>query len=117
MNIDLSDKCDQMPLEEIFTKKNLAILEFMTENEVHIRDIADMLKISPAKVHNAVRIFKKYGLVNERQLKNKKIISLDQNSVLLKKIIEIIKIEKGEKGRKDIAYEERERKESDNTKH
>lgn len=80
-------------LSDIFTKRNLEILVFIAEHEYHIRDIADELGCSPAKVHNAVKLFNQYGLVKEENLKNKKIIRADRESPLFRKILELIRME------------------------
>jgi len=81
-------------LSEIFTKKNIEILVFIASHEYHIRDIADTLKCSPAKVHNAVKLFKQYGLIREEKVKNKKIIIANKESIIFKKIMELLKFEK-----------------------
>jgi len=81
-------------LSDIFTKKNIEILQLILDRELHIRDIADELKCSPAKVHNAVKVFKKYNLVLEKEKKNKKIIIPNHDSKLLKKIKELFELEK-----------------------
>jgi DNA-binding MarR family transcriptional regulator len=81
-------------LSELFTKKNLEILVFISEHEYHIRDIADTLKCSPAKVHNAVKLFKQYGIVKEKQVKNKKIVIANRDSIMFKKIMELVNISK-----------------------
>ena len=81
-------------LSEIFTKKNLEILVFISSHEYHLRDIADALKCSPAKVHNAVKLFKHYGLVREENVKNMKIMTANKESAMYKKIMELLKFEK-----------------------
>jgi DNA-binding IclR family transcriptional regulator len=78
---------------DIFTKKNIDILMFLSKNTVHIRDIADMMHISPAKAHGAVQLFKRYHLVTETKKKNLKIIQLNHDSLLLKRIKNIINME------------------------
>jgi|SaaInlLV_10m_DNA_4_1040232.scaffolds.fasta_scaffold15916_2 DNA-binding transcriptional regulator GbsR (MarR family) len=80
-------------IHEIFTKKNIEILMFLSKESVHIRDIADILHISPGKVHSAVQLFKKYKLVTERKKKNLKIIELNNNSLLWKKIKQLLEME------------------------
>ena len=77
-------------VHSLFTKKNLEILDFISENELHLRDIADETKISAAKVHNAVQLFKKYQLVEEIKKKNRKIIILNRESSLFRKMREMI---------------------------
>jgi adenylosuccinate lyase len=75
-----------MELSEIFTKKNIEILNLLERESLHIRDIAERLKISPAKVHGTIQIFKKHNLINEVKDKNKKIIKLNKSNNLLKNI-------------------------------
>ncbi len=84
-------------LSNIFTKKNLEILVFITSHEYHIRDIADALKCSPAKVHNAIKLFKTYNLIREEKIKNRNIVIVNKESLLLKKIMELLKLEKERK--------------------
>ncbi|MBT4540967.1 hypothetical protein HOC35_05630 [Candidatus Woesearchaeota archaeon] len=80
-------------VHELFTRKNLEILIFLSKNTVHIREVADMLHISPGKVHSAIQLFKKYKLVSERKKKNLKIIELNQNSLLWKRMKSILDME------------------------
>ena len=47
-----------MDLAKIFTKKNLEILKLLEKESSHIRYIAEKLKISPAKVHGTIQLFK-----------------------------------------------------------
>ena len=61
-------------ISKIFTKKNLEILNLLRKESLHIRDIANRLKCSPAKVHDGIRLFKKHDLVKEVEEKNRKII-------------------------------------------
>jgi len=75
-----------MELTKLFTKKNIEILELLEKESLHIRDIADKLGISPAKVHGTIQLFKKHNIVNEIKDKNKKIIKLNKNNRLLKNI-------------------------------
>ena len=77
-------------LPKLFTKKNIEVLKFLLDNKMHIRDVADNLEISPAKVHHAVQLFKQYGLVKEEQVKNRRVIHLNPESELLKNIFYII---------------------------
>src|SRR3989344_5495515 len=87
-----------MEISEIFTRKNLEILKLLEKESLHIREIADRLNISPAKVHNTIQIFKKNGLVKETREKNKLIITLNKDNELLKKIENLIREEKTEEG-------------------
>ena len=85
-----------MDLTEIFTKKNLEILNLLTQESVHIRDIATKLNISPAKVHGTIQVFKKNNLVKEAKEKNRLVISLNNESALLKEIQTLLNIGKDE---------------------
>jgi len=75
-----------MELNKIFTKKNIEILNLLEKESLHIRDIADKLNISPAKVHGTIQLFKQHNIINEIKDKNKKIIKLNKNNQLLKNI-------------------------------
>ena len=79
-----------MELNEIFTKKNIEILKLMFKESLHIRDIAKKLNISPAKVHNSIKVFKKNNLIKETKQKNRIIISLNTNNPILSQINEFI---------------------------
>ena len=46
-------------LPNIFTKINVQILELLSREKLHIREIAGRIKCSPAKVHACIKIFKK----------------------------------------------------------
>jgi predicted transcriptional regulator len=84
-------------IHELFTRKNIMILIFLSKNTMHIRDIADMLHISPGKVHSAIQLFKKYKLVTERKKKNLKIIQLNESSLLWKRIKKILDMDESTK--------------------
>lgn len=79
-----------MNLSEIFTKKNVEVLKLLFKESLHIRDIANKLKISPAKVHNSIKVFKKNNLIKETKQKNRIIISLNKNNPNLKQINKLI---------------------------
>jgi len=91
-----------MAITEIFTKKNIEILNLLSKESLHIRDIANKLDISPAKVHSTIQLFKKNSLIKETKEKNKIIIRLNKESSLLKEIQSILKIDK-----KDTSFESR----------
>ena len=82
-----------MELQKIFTKKNIEILNLLEKESLHIRDIANKLGISPAKVHGTIQLFKKYNLINEIQDKNRKIIKLNKNNNLLKNIENLMDVQ------------------------
>ena len=71
-------KGDKMELSKLFTKKNLMILGLLGKENLHIREIADRLSISPAKVHDSIQLFKKNDLIHETKEKNRIIIKLNK---------------------------------------
>ncbi|MBW2976496.1 adenylosuccinate lyase [Candidatus Woesearchaeota archaeon] len=58
-----------------------------------MRDIANRLDISPAKVHATIKLFKKNNLIRESKEKNRIIISLNKESSLLKGIQRLLDID------------------------
>ncbi|MDP7179852.1 MAG: lyase family protein [Candidatus Woesearchaeota archaeon] len=83
-----------MEITEIFTKKNIEILELLKKGGLHLRDIAAQLKCSPAKVHDTIKLFVKNDLIRITEVKNRKIITLNKKSQLLKEIQNITSTEK-----------------------
>src|SRR3989338_3410701 len=81
-------------LPNIFTKINLNILELLSREKIHLREIADRIKCSPAKVHACIKIFKKNGIVNEVDEKNRKVIVLNLENELAKQILQLVNIDK-----------------------
>jgi len=81
-------------LEQLFTRLNIQILKLILQKELHLRDIAAELHCSPAKVHNAITLFKQYNLVKEQPKKNMLIITPNKSSKLLQKIMELLELEK-----------------------
>jgi len=82
-----------LELSKIFTKKNIEILDLLFRESLHIRDIAEKLKISPAQVHNTIQTFKENSLVKEIQEKNRKIITLARENPMLKEIENLLNVE------------------------
>ena len=74
-----------MGIENVFTKKNIEIFKLLDKESMHIREIADTLNISPAKVIGAVKTLKKFDLIIEETKKNRKIIALNKNKTYKKK--------------------------------
>ncbi len=91
-----------MELPKLFTKKNIEILNLLEKESLHIRDIADKLKISPAKVHGTIQLFKKHNIINEIKDKNKIIIKLNKNNKLLKNIENLIETEDVKEEKEEI---------------
>src|SRR3989338_278913 len=89
-----------MGVTEIFTKKNIEILDLLSKESMHMRDIASRLDISPAKVHSTIKLFRKNNLIKENKDKNRIIISLNKDSLLLKEIQNLLNA-----GNKDASFE------------
>lgn len=89
-----------MDITRIFTKKNIEILRLLANESIHIRDIANRLGISPAKVHSTIQIFKKNNLIKEQKEKNRIIISLNKESSSLKQIQTLLDM-----NNKDVSFE------------
>ena len=81
-------------LPNIFTKVNIQVLELLSRERLHIREIASRLKCSPAKAHSCIKVFKKNGIVEEVEEKNRKVIVLDLENELAKQIMQLISIDK-----------------------
>src|SRR3989344_478162 len=81
-------------LSSIFTKINLQILELLSRENLHIREIADRIKCSPAKAHACIKTFKKSGIAKEVDEKNRKVIVLNLDNELTKQILDLINIDK-----------------------
>ncbi len=94
----------KMELSKLFTKKNIEILRLLEEESMHIREIAEKLNISPAKVHGTIQLFKKNNIINIIDDKNRKIIKLNKNNKVLKNIENLINLKEGVSGEEeDIA--------------
>lgn len=89
-----------MGITGIFTKKNIEILGLLSKESLHMRDIANRLGISPAKVHSTIQLFRKNNLIRENKEKNRIIISLNKESLLLKEIQSLLST-----GSEDASFE------------
>ena len=85
-------------ISTIFTKINLQILELLSKEKLHIREIADRIKCSPAKVHACIQVFKKNGIAKEVDEKNRKVIVLNTENGLTRQIVQLINIDKSIEG-------------------
>lgn len=83
-----------MNILKALTAKNVKILELIDKEKLHIREVADRLKISPGTVHKLVQTLKKEKLIIEKQHKNKKIIELNKNNFLTRELKRIINLNK-----------------------
>jgi predicted nucleotidyltransferase len=80
-------------LSRLFTKKNLIILKDIAgESGTYIREISENTGTSPARVHQAIKLFKKFGFIKVEKIKNKKMIFLNRENILLNKIRQLINI-------------------------
>src|SRR3989338_10216103 len=77
-------------LSDIFTKINIQILELLSKERLHIREIAERIGCSPAKVHACIKVFKKNNIVKEIDDKNKKVIVLNFENDFTKRILELL---------------------------
>src|SRR3989344_5405330 len=77
-------------LSDIFTKINIQILELLSKERLHIREIAERIGCSPAKVHACIKVFKKSNIVKEIDDKNKKVIVLNIENEFTKRILELL---------------------------
>jgi predicted nucleotidyltransferase len=73
-------------LAQLLTKTNLAILEVISGWEMSLRDVAAAVSCSPAKVHQAFRLFEKQGIVSIRKYKNQRIAIVNRDNALYQKI-------------------------------
>src|SRR3989338_680945 len=83
-------------LSNIFTKINLQILELLSREKLHIREIAGRIKCSPAKVHACIKVFKQNDIVKEVVYKNRKVIVLNLQNELTNKILQLLSIDKSQ---------------------
>ena len=85
-------------LSNIFTKINIQILELLSREKLHIREIAERIKCSPAKAHACIKVFKKNNIVKEIGEKNRKVIVLNFDNDLTKNILQLINTDKSIEG-------------------
>jgi len=80
----------KMDVLKILTKTNVRIIELIDREPSHIRDIADKLNISSGKVQQAINLFRGYNLISEKKQKNRIVISLNRENILVHKIKALI---------------------------
>ena len=81
-------------LSNIFTKINIQIFRLLARERLHIREIADRIKCSPAKVHACIKVFKNNNIVKEIDDKNRKVIILNVENELTKQVLQLVNIDK-----------------------
>lgn len=74
----------------IFTKTNIQIIRVLSGHRLHIREIAQRIKCSPAKVHAAVQMFREHDMISLSKRKNKVVLSLNKRNSLVKKVLAIL---------------------------
>ena len=79
-------------IPRLMTRKNLQILWAIAEEEGSLRELGERIKCSPGKVHQAILIFKRYGLISVRKEKNRTIIAMNRKSPLYQKIKALVNI-------------------------
>ncbi|MDP3766277.1 MAG: lyase family protein [Nanoarchaeota archaeon] len=85
-------------LSNIFTKINIQILELLSREKLHMREIAERIGCSPAKVHACIKVFKKNNIAKEINEKNRKVIVLNLENELTRQILQLINIDKSIEG-------------------
>ncbi len=84
---------DLSNLSKLFTKKNLIILKDIAgRSGTYLREISENTGVSPAQVHQVIKLFKKFGFIRVEKIKNKKMIFLNRENILLNKIRQLINI-------------------------
>src|SRR3989344_8683041 len=81
-------------LSNIFTRINIQILKLLSKEKLNIREIAERINCSPAKVHACIKVFKQNDIVREVDEKNRKVIVLNLENSLTKQILDLINIDK-----------------------
>jgi len=90
-------------LSKIFTKINLQILNLILNERLHIREIAERLDCSPAKVLGCIKLFEQNGIVRVVDEKNRRVVQFNRENQLAKQILELIDMSQG----KEKNFEER----------
>lgn len=81
-------------LLKVFSEKNIEILCTIDSEALHVREIAERTRASPATVHQAINLFTRLGFVKVKRVKNKKVVSLNRNNVVLKKVKALLNLRK-----------------------
>jgi len=81
-------------LPAIFSKANLRFIELLAGEQLSVRELAERTNCSPAKASQAVKQFQKQGLAITRMEKNRKIVRLNSENPLAKRIVSLLFVEK-----------------------
>jgi predicted nucleotidyltransferase len=79
-----------MDILKLLTKTNTDIIQLIDKEDLHIRAIAERLKISPGSVHKLIKIMKSDNLISELKQKNRIIIRLNKENSIVKEIKRLI---------------------------
>lgn len=81
-----------MNIIRLLTKTNIQIIRIIDKESMHIRDIADELRISPGTVHKLISLLKANNMASETRKKNRSIISLNKENAMIKEIKRLINL-------------------------
>lgn len=73
-------------LARLFTKSNLAVLAELAKGEHSVRELAGVLGCSPAKIHQAAKLFARHGIVLAERRQNRLVLRPNRASPLYQKI-------------------------------
>ena len=76
-------------------KSNVKILNLILNERLHIREIADRLDCSPAKVLGCIKLFEQNGIVRVVDEKNRRVVQFNRENQLAKQILELIEMSQG----------------------
>jgi len=81
-----------MDLARLLSATNLRIIDAIAREELSIRGIAERVDCSPAKAHQAVTLFRSYGLVSTKRRKNLLVVRPNRQHPLYQKLKALINI-------------------------
>jgi len=77
-------------ISKLLTPFNLQIIELLVDESISVRDLANKINCSPAKITQFIKIFLKHRLIKISKEKNRKIINLNKDNPLMKEIITLL---------------------------
>lgn len=81
-----------MNIQNIITKQNIVIFKLLDEKNYSIRELAEAAKCSPGRVHSAVKILLKFGIVKTKRKKNKVLIIANRKNPIYKRVKSLLNI-------------------------